>query len=152
MVHCIFVASLEATAGSVIANADRISPSSRGSRYFFFYYSFAYSIRVSLHTNIYIKLYIFPVSGAEQLNTSGAKKLIPINSHMNAYSRWVSPFPYTGNVQNRFHSPLALAFLLRSSSWGITVHRYSSLRVTVTSLMRSFSTGNRFSIRNLFTS
>lgn len=152
MVHCIFVASLEATAGSVIANADRISPSSRGWRYFFFYYSFAYSIRVSLFMYYFIIKYMFPVSGAEQLNTSGAKKLIPINSQMNAYSRWVSPFPYTGNVQNRFHSPLALAFYLRCSRWGITVHRCSSLRVTVTSSMSYFSTGNRFSIRNLFTS
>lgn len=42
------VASLEATAGSVIAKQDRISPAMRGIRYFYFCSSLAYNINVSL--------------------------------------------------------------------------------------------------------
>jgi hypothetical protein len=56
------VASDEATSGSVIAKHDLISPSKSGSKYFFFYSLLAYNIINSM----------FPVSGAEQLNISGA--------------------------------------------------------------------------------
>src|SRR5262245_31095453 len=56
-----FVASDEATFGSVIANAERILPSSSGCSHFFLSSSVAYRSKTSM----------LPVSGAEQLKTSG---------------------------------------------------------------------------------
>jgi hypothetical protein len=64
------VASLDATAGSVIAKPERISPASSGSSHSFFCSSDPYLTRTSA----------LPVSGALQLNTSGAKKLRPVIS------------------------------------------------------------------------
>jgi hypothetical protein len=58
----IFVASEDATLGSVIANAERILPSRSGSRYCFLSSGLAYRSNTSM----------LPVSGAEQLKTSGA--------------------------------------------------------------------------------
>ena len=58
----ILVASDEATSGSVIAKQERISPLSNGLNH----WSFCSCVPNSA------SIYIFPVSGAEQLNTSGA--------------------------------------------------------------------------------
>ena len=56
--------------------AERISPASRGLSHFSFCSSVAYRTNVSM----------FPVSGAEQLNTSGAHGDRPMISHNGAYS------------------------------------------------------------------
>ena len=72
----ILVASDEATAGSVIANAERIVPSSNGFIHSSLTSSEAYLSKVS----------ILPVSGAEQLNASGSNCVLPINSHKCPYS------------------------------------------------------------------
>ena len=58
---------------------------------------------------------MFPVSGAEQLNTSGAMGDRPIISQSGAYSRLVSPAPCSLSGRNRFHSPAAFAFAFSSS-------------------------------------
>src|SRR5882724_9502978 len=58
----ILVASEEATSGSVIEKHDRISPASSG----FSHFSFCSVVPYRASTSI------LPVSGAEQLNTSGA--------------------------------------------------------------------------------
>ena len=50
---------------------------------------------------------MFPVSGAEQLNTSGARLDLPMTSHSDAYSRFVSPAPWSLSGRNRFHRPAA---------------------------------------------
>ncbi len=63
----ILVASDEATFGSVIPYMERTSAFKRGSKNSFFYSSEPYKCNVS----------IFPVSGAEQLNTIGAKNDLP---------------------------------------------------------------------------
>jgi hypothetical protein len=51
---------------------------------------------------------MLPVSGAEQLNTSGAIGERPMISHSGAYSRLVSPAPSSDSGRNRFHSPRQL--------------------------------------------
>src|SRR5438477_3321668 len=77
------VASDDATFGSVIANADRILPSSSGCSHCFLRSSLAYRSNTSM----------FPVSGAEQLKTSGARCERPMSSQSGAYSRLVRPAP-----------------------------------------------------------
>ena len=47
---------------------------------------------------------MLPVSGAEQLNTSGAQATRPMISHSGAYSRLVRPAPRFDSGRNRFHS------------------------------------------------
>jgi hypothetical protein len=64
------VASLDATAGSVMANPDRIVPSRSGSSHSAFCASEPYCTSTSA----------LPVSGAAQLKTSGARKLRPVTS------------------------------------------------------------------------
>src|SRR5207247_596408 len=59
---------------------------------------------------------MLPVSGAEQLKTSGARGERPMISHRGAYSRFVSPAPYSGSGRKRFHSPAARALALSSST------------------------------------
>ena len=81
--HSIFVASEDATAGSVIKNADLIRPSISGSAHSCCCSAVPYRSNVS----------IFPVSGAEQLNTSGAQVTRPMISHMGAYSTFVKSPP-----------------------------------------------------------
>ena len=76
-----FVASEEATSGSVIKNAERISPAIKGVNHASFCASFPYFANTS----------IFPVSGAEQLNISEIQILLPIISANGAYSRLVKP-------------------------------------------------------------
>ena len=66
----ILVASEEATAGSVIAKADLISPFNNGLSHLSCCSSFAYLANTS----------IFPVSGAAQLNISEAIPDLPIIS------------------------------------------------------------------------
>ena len=116
-----FRASLEATAGSVMEKALRISPASNGSSHCFFWSAVPNMCRTSM----------LPVSGAAQLIASGAISVLqPDNSASGAYSRLVSP---DSAGRNRFHSPCALAFFLSSSTTGGTVKspgpaaaRYSS--------------------------
>ena len=79
-----FVASEEATSGSVMENADRIRPSSSGSSQRAFCSGVPNSDSSSM----------FPVSGAEQLSASGAiHGLRPVISASGAYCRLVSPAP-----------------------------------------------------------
>ena len=69
-----FVASLDATAGSVIAKAERISPARSGSSHLCFCSSEPYLTSTSA----------LPVSGALQFRASGARKLRPVHSAMGA--------------------------------------------------------------------
>ena len=69
-VAAIVEASEEATSGSVMRNALRISPASSGSSQRSFCSCEPYLSRTSM----------FPVSGALQLNTSGARNERPISS------------------------------------------------------------------------
>ena len=66
---------------------------------------------------------MLPVSGAAQLNTSGAKPTRPITSQSGAYSRLVRPAPCSLSGRNRFQSPAAFAFALSSSIIGGIVQR-----------------------------
>src|SRR6266446_597823 len=106
MLASIFLASEDATAGSVIAKHERISPASSG----FNQRSFCSGVPYRASTSI------LPVSGAEQLNTSGAITLRPIISQRGAYSRFVSPAPCSLSGKNKFHRPAARAFSLSSST------------------------------------
>jgi len=92
-----FVASDDATNGSVIPNIDLIFPSNKGSNHYFFYTSFPYKCKVS----------IFPESGALQLKTSGAIKDLPIISQSYAYSNCDNP---DLEDKNKFHNPYSFAF------------------------------------------
>ena len=77
-----FVASEDATSGSVIENADRIRPSSSGSSQ----RAFCSGVPNSESSSM------FPVSGAEQLSASGAiHGLRPVISASGAYCRLVRP-------------------------------------------------------------
>lgn len=90
------VASEEATSGSVIAKADRISPASSGSSHCFFCSSLANCASSSM----------FPVSGAAQLVAIGARcGLRPVISARGAYWRLVSPAPCSLSGRKRFHRP-----------------------------------------------
>src|SRR4051812_27261090 len=83
MLDRIFVASDDATPGSVMAKQERISPSSSGFSHRSFCSAFPYRASVSM----------LPASGALQLKTSGAIGERPINSQSGAYSRLVRPAP-----------------------------------------------------------
>ncbi len=78
-----FVASELATAGSVIAKHERISPASSGSSQSLRCWAVPNSVRISM----------LPVSGAAQLIASGAMWLRPVISASGAYSRFASPAP-----------------------------------------------------------
>src|SRR5271154_307920 len=97
MLERMLVASEDATSGSVIAKHDRISPASKGFSHFSFCSAVPYRAKTS----------IFPVSGAEQLNTSAAMWLRPIISQSGAYSRFVRPAPFGSSGKNKFHNPSA---------------------------------------------
>src|SRR3974390_2753003 len=88
-----FVASDEATSGSVIAKAERISPANNGFSQRSFCASVPYLRIVSM----------LPVSGAEQLKTSGANRLRPIISQSGAYSTLVSPSACSFAGRKRLH-------------------------------------------------
>ena len=79
----ILVASEDATAGSVIAKQERISPRSKGLSHCSCCSGVPYRAKTS----------ILPVSGAEQLNTSADQSARPMISHNGAYSRLVNPAP-----------------------------------------------------------
>lgn len=101
------VASEEATSGSVIANAERISPVRSGSSHCFFCASSPNWASSSM----------FPVSGAAQLRAVGARwGLRPVISASGAYWRLVSPAPYSASGRKRFHRPCRLASALSSST------------------------------------
>ena len=112
------VASEEATSGSVIENAERISPSSSGSNQ----RSFCSSVPNSDSSSM------LPVSGAEQLIASGAiHGLRPVISASGAYCTLVRPAPYSCvRGRNRFHSPRRRASTFSSSMTGGIPHRSSS--------------------------
>src|SRR5258705_419445 len=99
------VASDDATFGSVIAKAERILPSSSGSSHCFFCSGLPYRSMVSM----------LPVSGAEQLKTSGAMGERPMISQSGAYSRLVRPAPHSLSGRKRFHTPRSRAWAFRSS-------------------------------------
>ena len=102
-----FVASEEATSGSVIANAERISPASSGSSHCFL---------CSSEPN-WESTSMFPVSGAAQFSAVGARcGLRPVISASGAYWRFVSPAPYAASGRKRFHRPCRRASALRSST------------------------------------
>src|SRR5688572_12780233 len=121
-----FVASDDATFGSVIRNAERIFPSSNGSHHCFTCSGVPYLSSVSM----------LPVSGAEQLNTSGAQVTRPMISHSGAYSRLVS-VPPCDFGRHRFHKPAARAFTFNSSMIGTGCQRCSLL----TCFSQEFSLG-----------
>ena len=80
-----FVASEDATSGSVMAKAERISPSSSGRSHWSCCSVVPNMVRISM----------LPVSGAEQLQASEAIVLRPMISASGAYSRFVSPGPHS---------------------------------------------------------
>jgi len=107
---CTLVASEEATSGSVMANADRIRPSSSGS---------SHSACCSGVPNR-CSVSMLPVSGAAQLIASGAiTGDQPDTSATGAYSRLDSPETLG---RNRFHSPRVRASALSSSITGGRSH------------------------------
>src|SRR4029453_10410543 len=66
---------------------------------------------------------MLPVSGAEQLNASGAIGERPMISQSGAYSRFVSPAPRSLSGRKRFQRPRSFALALSSSMIGGTVQR-----------------------------
>src|SRR3954464_14920588 len=99
-------ASDEATSGSVIANPERISPSSSGLSHRSFCSGVPNSMRVSM----------LPVSGAPQLVASGAMVGDqPMISATEAYSRLESP---PSSWWKRFHRPRLRASTFSSSRTG----------------------------------
>src|SRR4051794_39298833 len=84
------VASEEATSGSVMQKAERMVPSSRGMSQRSFCSFEPYLTSTSM----------LPVSGALQLNTSGAIEDQPMISASGAYSLLDSPAPYSDSGRN----------------------------------------------------
>src|SRR5262245_33947255 len=109
-----FVASEDATLGSVMRNAERILPSSSGSHHCLTCSGESYFSSVSM----------LPVSGAEQLNTSGAQCTRPMISQSGAYSRFVS-VPPCDLGRHRFHRPFSRALAFSSSMIGTGSQRLS---------------------------
>ena len=95
------VASLEATSGSVMAKAERISPSSSGLS----------QRRLASSEPKRAMVSMLPVSGAEQLKTSLAQSTRPMISASGAYSWLLRPAPAKpaacalSTGKNRFHKP-----------------------------------------------
>ena len=133
-----FVASEDATSGSVMANAERISPARSGSSHCFFCSAEPYRTSTSM----------FPVSGALQLQTSGPIVERPIISHSGAYSRLVRPAPYSLSGKNRFQSPAARAFALSSSRTGGIDQRFASAACCSQHVRSPGSTTSRVNSRN----
>ena len=113
MVACMLVASLEATSGSVMQNAERISPASSGVSHCSFWASLPYFQMTS----------ILPVSGALQLNTSGAISDCPVSSASGAYSALLSPL---SSGRKRFQRPSARAFSFSASMRGSNCQVFQS--------------------------
>mmetsp|Transcript_8688 Transcript_8688/g.29835 ORF Transcript_8688/g.29835 Transcript_8688/m.29835 type:complete len:275 (+) Transcript_8688:777-1601(+) len=137
-VDATLVASLLATSGSVIAKHDRMSPSSSGRSHLLHCSGVPCLARTSM----------LPVSGAEQLKTSGAWGYLPIISASSAYCLLDSIGPSSrdhcclsiltpassradlassqrSGVKNAFHRPVRLARLLSLSMEGWGDHLWS---------------------------
>mmetsp|Transcript_75997 Transcript_75997/g.203911 ORF Transcript_75997/g.203911 Transcript_75997/m.203911 type:complete len:201 (-) Transcript_75997:162-764(-) len=117
MVLQMLVASELATAGSVMAKAERIFPSNRGVNHLAFCSSLPYLISTSM----------LPVSGALELKISGEKGMCPMISASRAYSSLEKPCPYftSGSISTGTHGfqrPSAFAFSFSVSMIGGTVH------------------------------
>merc|ERR1719491_176255 len=105
----IWVASEDATPGSVIAKHERISALSKGSNHFFFCSGVPYFSNTS----------ILPVSGAEQFIAALQSGIAPNNSAIGAYSSTVNP---ETSGRKKFQRPLALAFARNSFNIGGSAH------------------------------
>ena len=102
------VASEEATAGSVMAKAERISAFSSGSSHCFFCTSVPNMCSTSM----------LPVSGAAQLSAAGARCMErPVISARGAYWRLVRP-PPSSPGRKKFHRPRLRASARSSASTG----------------------------------
>src|SRR5712692_8941966 len=88
------VASEDATLGSVMAKAERILPASSGCSHCVLCSGVPDRSKTSM----------LPVSGAEQLNVSGAMGERPMISQRGAYSRFVRPAPHSLSGRKRFQS------------------------------------------------
>ena len=111
------VASDDATSGSVIANAERMLPSSSG---------VSQRSCCSGLPNI-ASTSMLPVSGAEQLSAGGARwPARPVISASGAYWRLVSPAPCSSPGRNRFQSPRSRASARSSWSTGAVDHANGS--------------------------
>src|SRR5580658_3266336 len=104
-VACMFVASEEATSGSVMQNAERIVHASSGLSQHSFCAAEPYFTSTSM----------LPESGALQLKTSGAIDERPVISASGAYSTLERPAPYSEPGRKRFHIPAARALAFKVS-------------------------------------
>ena len=113
----IFVASDEATSGSVIAYADLISPASSGSSHSFCCSGVPYFASTS----------ILPLSGALQLKICCAQADLDIVSKSPAISKFVKPGLHGAYSfgKNKFHSSCFFASFFRSSYQSGYCHRFS---------------------------
>mmetsp|Transcript_120777 Transcript_120777/g.225793 ORF Transcript_120777/g.225793 Transcript_120777/m.225793 type:complete len:210 (+) Transcript_120777:952-1581(+) len=100
IVLLMLVASEDATAGSVIAKAERISWLSNGSSHLFFCSGVPYFWSTSM----------LPVSGAEQFIPTFASGYLPSISAIGAYSRTLNP---ETSGRKKFQSPSSLAVCCR---------------------------------------
>ena len=77
---------------------------------------------------------MLPVSGAEQLNTSGVHGIRPMISHSGAYSRFDRPSGARGERgRNRFQRPSARALGFSSSTIRVGCHGLPALRLAAIS-------------------
>src|SRR6188474_441309 len=84
---------------------------------------------------------MLPVSGAEQLNASGPITDRPMISQSGAYSRLVSPAPYSDSGSQRFQSPSARACPFSSSITSVGIHWLPLRRLSCTSAAKRASAG-----------
>ena len=107
------VASEDATAGSVMQNAERISPASSG---------FSQRCLLRRRSEAVEDLHVAGVRRGAVEHFAGPGDA-PITSHSGAYSRLVSPAPLAECGRNMFHKPAARAFGLSCSTSGIGSQR-----------------------------
>src|SRR6056300_749943 len=92
---------------------------------------------------------MLPVSGAEQLNTSGAHGTRPMISHSGAYSRLVKPSGARGELgKNKFQTPAARALGLSSSINVVGIHALPAARLVSISCKNRASLGYTCSAMN----
>ena len=84
---------------------------------------------------------MLPVSGALQLNASGAIHDRPMISHSGAYSRLVRPAPRSDSGRNRFHNPAARALAFNDSMTCVGIHALPDWRFASTSAANAGSAG-----------
>src|SRR6478672_9979183 len=110
------VASLLATSGSVMANAERICPRSKG---------FSHCSCCSGVPN-WASTSMLPVSGAAELRTAGARRMQrPVISASGAYCRLVRPAPCSPG-RKTFQSPRSRASCRSCCSTGAVLHAQRS--------------------------